>query len=144
MVYQPTTPWTCQCPSPDWSAAADSCVSTTDKNELNQGFPLEYAKQTTYYSLLDANNQLATRTLQYSDLFNYYYYYAALGCWKDNHPQKCQILANLCVLQLYNERSTVCQLYQYITNNGSLVSDYYKDEGWVQGVPWLYYKQKPS
>ena len=90
MVYSTsTTPWSCACPAPDWITAADSCVSSTDKNDLAAGFPIEYAKQITYYSLLDANDQIVTKTLAYSDLFSYYYYYAAIGCQKDNDPQKC-------------------------------------------------------
>jgi hypothetical protein len=75
---------------------------------LDKGFPIDVAKQITYYSVLDSNNALTTKALSYSDTFNYYYYYAAIGCWKELNPVSCQILANLCVLQLYDETSAVC------------------------------------
>ena len=73
-------------------------MSASDKNELEVGFPLDIAKSITYYSVLNQDNQLVTKNLPYSDTFNYFYYYASIGCWKDSDPQACQVLANLCVL----------------------------------------------
>ena len=55
----------------------------------------------------------------------------------------CQILANLCVLNLYNERTVACKLFQQLQKDETELSDqvtFYKDEGWKEGVPWLYYK----
>eukprot|EP00347_Sterkiella_histriomuscorum_P018733 403344384 len=139
-----TTPWSCQCPSPSWAAAANICVNTTDVQNLTSGFPLEFARQVTYNYVLDFNENRVTKILGYSDLFSYYYYYSAIGCWMDEDPQKCQILANLCVLQLYNEQSTVCQLFQYLTTLKTQANPFYDDAGWGEGLPWLYYAQKPS
>ena len=59
----------------------------------------------------------------------------------------CQILANLCVLNLYNERTVACKLFQQLQKDETELSDqvtFYKDEGWKEGVPWLYYKQTPQ
>lgn len=147
MVYNTqTTPWTCMCPSANWTSAANECVSVADQSQLANGYPLEYARQITYHSVLDINNQITTKSLSYSDLYNYYYYYAAIGCWKENDPTKCQILANLCVLQLYNEQSTVCQFFEYLVEDTGkpLANSYYNDKGWVDGLPWLYYYNSTS
>lgn len=38
-----------------------------------------------------------------SDVFSYFYYQSAVGCKIEKNQKQCQILANLCVLQLYNE-----------------------------------------
>ena len=56
--------------------------------------------------------------------------------------KKCQLLANLCVLQLYNEDATVCRLYKDAVSklNGS-VQPYYEDAGFKNGpMPWLFYE----
>lgn len=44
----------------------------------------------------------------------HYYLDAAVGCAEFKDVQKCQLLANLCVLQLYNTASVVCSLYRDI------------------------------
>ena len=119
-------------------------MSNIDVQKLNAGFPLTYAQQITYSYLLDVNDQRTSTTLAYSDLYNYYYYYSAVGCWIDEDPAKCQILGNLCVLQLYDEQATVCQLFEYITASRTEVNTFYNDAGWVDGMPWLYYEQAPS
>ncbi len=45
-------------------------------------------------------------------MMQYYYLDAAVGCTEFKNVQKCQLLANLCVLQMYNSDSVVCKLYK--------------------------------
>ena len=58
--------------------------------------------------------------------------------------QKCQLLANMCVMQMY-VKSTVCDLYKDTVeknDQGEAYPDYYKDKGFKRGVmPWLYYEE---
>ena len=42
----------------------------------------------------------------------YFYTKAAVGCAQWNNPKDCQILANLCVLYLYDENEPPCELYR--------------------------------
>ena len=54
----------------------------------------------------------------------------------------CQVLANLCVLQLYNEDTIACRLFRDLQRNEanpSVQEPFYDDEGWREGLPWLYY-----
>lgn len=100
MIYSKNTnPWACTC-GEGYISAADSCVSEKDKSNLDVGFSLVDARSITYYSVKNTNNEdnLETTTLAYSDIFNHYYLYAAIGCQVEKNPRKCQILANLCVL----------------------------------------------
>lgn len=46
-----------------------------------------------------------------SDLINYYYLDSAYNCMANNNNESCQILANLCVLQIYDENNPICKLY---------------------------------
>ena len=59
--------------------------------------------------------------------------------------KKCQLLANLCVLQLYNTDTVACKLYKdlvaNITDPTSLAyPENYNDDGFKIGMPWLYYE----
>lgn len=56
-------------------------------------------------------------------------------------------MANLCVLQLYNERTLACKLIRELQAAEKLPSaqePFYKDEGWRKNLPWLYYTQTPQ
>jgi hypothetical protein len=46
-----------------------------------------------------------------SALMIYFYYRVAFDCTVAKNPDACQVLANLCVLNLYNEDNAVCKLY---------------------------------
>ena len=46
-----------------------------------------------------------------SGAIQYYYLDAAVGCTEFGDVQKCQLLANMCVMQMY-VKSTVCDLYK--------------------------------
>ncbi|RKO82975.1 Meckelin, partial [Blyttiomyces helicus] len=51
--------------------------------------------------------------------------------------QGCEQLGNLCVLQLYDETTVVCQAYERIAETRSSTSESNYDA--PQGMPWLYY-----
>ena len=54
----------------------------------------------------------------------------------------CQVLSNLCVLQLYNEKETVCSFYRAMAFDNTDIpqaNSNYPDKGWIEGLPWLYY-----
>lgn len=66
-------------------------------------------------------------------------------------PQQCQVLANLCVLQLYNEQTLACKLFREImidredsNQKPSKATYIYQELGWVPDLPWLYYDQTPD
>lgn len=73
-----------------------------------------------------------------------------VGCSLQRNRKKCQLLANLCVLQLYDETSEICKYFKFlvserqadtsITKNGfSNIQPFYEDDGWKPDLPWLYY-----
>lgn len=55
----------------------------------------------------------------------------------------CQILANLCVLQMYDDTSSVCQIHQTLINARSFVTTN-NIYNWVPGQPWLYLAQNDA
>ena len=81
-----------------------------------------------------------------SGTIQYYYLDAAVGCAEFKDVQKCQLLANLCVLQLYNSAAEVCALYKNIVetlpdDTELAYPEYYIDDGFKMRMPWLYYEQ---
>lgn len=56
------------------------------------------------------------------------------------------MLANLCVLKLYNESSLECKLFREVmldredaNAKGPETLEAYTALGWTPGLPWLYY-----
>ena len=47
-----------------------------------------------------------------SDVFDRFYLQSAVGCAYHSEQRWCQVLANLCVLQLYNERTIPCRFFR--------------------------------
>lgn len=80
-----------------------------------------------------------------SDLINELYLNSVYNCISYENKKACQTFANLCVLQLYDESSTVCKLYSYLMSLRDLSSNINKvDKGSKLGLPWIYYKNSPS
>jgi hypothetical protein len=100
----------------------------------------------TFYSMVNSKGPLDPFTLN-SDVFEQFYVDAAVGCKYENSPQACQTLANLCVLQLYNEQTTACQLFKTIVRDEETQSDLrtqFNDANLKESLPWLYYAQSPK
>ena len=79
------------------------------KNVL--GGDLKFSKRVTYNFLLDKNTGARNNepvTIN-SEIFSQFFIKSAIGCNKDKNPLECQSLANLCVLQLYNENTVACE-----------------------------------
>ncbi|TPX67518.1 hypothetical protein SpCBS45565_g03723 [Spizellomyces sp. 'palustris'] len=71
-----------------------------------------------------------------SDVFASLFMKSVSQCLRQQIPQACQALANLCVLQLYDFSTAPCQVYQSIIRGQSSVVDTLDAP---QGLPWLYY-----
>lgn len=86
---------------------------------------------------------VAGKTLNSLTIQHYYLQAVSLctysGSDLENHY--CQLLANLCVLQLYLETSVVCKNYLDIINFRGVRNNTYNVENWVVGMPWIYYTQ---
>ena len=68
-----------------------------------------------------------------SGLFSYLYLKSAMNCQRYQNPQACQTLANLCVLTMYDEQQTACELYKQIT-----------EDGFMKGYPSIYMNKETN
>lgn len=132
-----TVPPTCACdPNKNFVDAAGQCLLTSFANEFTStasDFSESRAIQISYNSVETRNTGSGQWSLSLishnSGTMQYYYLDAAVGCSEFKDVKKCQLLANLCVLQLYNQASVVCSLYRDIVKNLDTLAypDYYVD-----------------
>lgn len=141
----------CECPSTH-RVSGNSCVLLSEYNsDFGKGYIQNIlASQITYQDFVNKTDE-SKPVVENSDVFNQLFAKAALGCKFQSDPQQCQVLANLCVLQLYNEQTLACKLYRMILMDREDApqqvksnSTYYADLGWTPGLPWLYYDQTPK
>ena len=106
-----TVPPSCECIADEYETAAGKCI----KNEYAEGFDTSNAQLVSYSAIetLTADGLWSVSPNTHtSGTMEYFYLDAAVGCVTFKDVQKCQLLANLCVLQVYNSASEVCRLYQ--------------------------------
>ena len=139
---------TCVCRE-EFKTAGDACISNEQAKSLSDdGFAedgLEFKVE--YNNVKQVGRSGSSTEALISDVFKHYYYQSAVGCRDYDDQRMCQILANLCVLNLYNERTIACKLFKALQKESERVASeqvtFYKDEGWKEGIPWLYYTQTP-
>ena len=145
MEYTKTSSgYDCQCKTGFKSAGVD-CVSDAQYNTLTGEISdIAKAKQVIYRNVIGPDGQIKESPPINSDLFNQYFTSAAIGCQTNTDPVKCQQLANLCVLQLYDRASEACAFYTLISSKIAATSNnIYNDISWKDGLPWLFYGTKP-
>lgn len=138
--------WQCQCKTEEGfkKAGDDACVTQAEYDSLSSnvlGGDLKFSKRVTYSFLIDkegnpTNNPI---TIQ-SEIYGQWFVKAAIGCNKDKDPQMCQALANLCVLQLYNESTVACEYIQDTIQTNAPDSN---NQEFRESMPWIRYKEDP-
>ena len=132
-----TVPPSCECDvNKGYVRAADRCVPETFTEQFTVStspFSESFANQVSYSAIEtqtgDGTWSLSTFAHQ-SGTLQYYYMDAAVGCTTFKDVKKCQLLANLCVLQVYNEDAVVCKLYKDALskqNDGIAYEEYYNN-----------------
>eukprot|EP00559_Dactyliosolen_fragilissimus_P005644 CAMPEP_0184870910 /NCGR_PEP_ID=MMETSP0580-20130426/39207_1 /TAXON_ID=1118495 /ORGANISM="Dactyliosolen fragilissimus" /LENGTH=275 /DNA_ID=CAMNT_0027373279 /DNA_START=237 /DNA_END=1064 /DNA_ORIENTATION=+ len=97
------------------------------------------------YADVKFNNDRGLPISLQSIIFSHFYLKVASGCEYAKGEgdailstiESCQTLANLCVMNMYDERSIPCAEYQMIVNKR--LTSYHGQEGWKTRMPWLYY-----
>ena len=65
--------------------------------------------------MVDPNKEeLQQVSIPNSDVFTVLQNQAIIGCQNDQQSEACQTLANLCVLQMYDQASTSCYIFQQL------------------------------
>lgn len=135
----------CECDSDQsYLPAGSGCVLSSAIAPIEAQYTRNRARQV-LYTENKGSTGTGLYTLDGSDTFDYFYYKSADGCRNHKSIQDCQALANLCVLQLYNMQTVVCQLFRdLVATVTEQASEANPDPGWKKGMPWLYYLSDPS
>jgi hypothetical protein len=78
---------------------------------------LNSGKNTNNFALNSDSSENAKTITIISSMINYYYLDSAFNCLYYENIKSCQNLANLCVIQMYDESNPVCILYNTINNS---------------------------
>jgi meckelin len=123
----------CECNSTLYTTSGNSCIPQSDTTLSS-----ESSSFIVTYPALQTANGIAPYTLTVSSTFQYFYLDSAYNCKTIKDPVSCQILANLCVLELYSFKSDICKLYRQITASRPNTTI---DDGWREGMAWIYYER---
>lgn len=131
--------YVCSCPSSyilTGVAAIEpqSCTETSLARDY-QALALQSAPLVTYYSYKSTVVLSQTILHYFTRAASYCAYY---GGAQDN--RYCQTLANLCVLQLYDDSTIVCQTFQSILSARGSQSHVNDILSWGLHLPWLSYQ----
>ena len=116
----------CGC-SQSYTQSGNYCIDNTDASSILSNYAVASAVAVDYL-FTETSQGLGTFALSSSSAFQYYYLKAGVDCQK-GAVIGCQVLANLCVLQLYNKGSTVCTLYESITATRNYANPTVQDSG---------------
>lgn len=110
-------PWECLCDLTAFTTAGDTCIPISESIFLTTSFPINTAKSITLnYAETSDPLQDSTISVSSSDTVDYLYLKSGYKCLKESDIESCNALANICVLQMYDQNNPACKLYNYIAS----------------------------
>lgn len=120
----------------------DICVDTTTWTSQQTSYSVLAGtsyQSVTYYSLESGTSDLTVN----SYVMSCYFQEAAYLCFKEENIKYCQVLANLCVLTLYNMAHPACSIYNTVMLSKSSITNA-TDSYHKENLPWLLYDSNYS
>ncbi len=110
-------PWACTCNKTITIEAGDYCVPIQGSQLITSTYPPNIAKSLQFGNLENIDKGVdGVVTIANSDTFDQLYLKNGYECLQNINAKSCQVLANLCVLQMYDYESQACRLYNYIND----------------------------
>jgi len=128
----------CRCPSGTHIAtlSGGGCVSVANATYISNIYDLAESARIDYgphqLQRLGAGPVVAA-----SALFAHYFLDSAVHCKLRRDVTSCQIMANLCVLTMFNKEHAACQLLLEVSEGSDAVSNNFPN--WKQNLPFLFY-----
>jgi hypothetical protein len=113
MIYDKNNAGNCICDT-NYVAAGGICLPSSKISLITQQYPLQNAKQIIFGNKETIDPKVDDSANAASDTIDYLYIKAADACLYNADIQQCHVLANLCVMQLYDPQNAICKLYKYI------------------------------
>jgi hypothetical protein len=108
-------PWECICDMTSFITAGDICLPINESIFLTTNYPINTAKSISMnYAETADPLQDSTISVSSSDTLDFLYLKSGYKCLKESNIESCNALANICVLQMYDQNNPACKLYNYI------------------------------
>ncbi|KAL9644222.1 hypothetical protein ABK040_005683 [Willaertia magna] len=129
----------CLCPT-GYQKWEKSCIYKDAYQNVNSKYPADTASSLTYTQVFENSRSGSASTETIKSYFFYQNFYrAAANCQQFSEAKSCQLLSNLCVLQLYDESTPACKMYFSILD--TIKQDRTNGfQGWKDGLPFLKYQ----
>lgn len=142
----------CECDwdgSGDWTQTGDAllsgqtCVEGSQANRINGIVTQSSAVEMNYFDVKDGKGSITPVTDIGSAWIRDLYLQSAVHCYyyqpnSEISQRACEALGNMCVLQLYNPASGVCEMFGEIYGDRSSSTN--NQDGWRTTLPWLEYE----
>jgi hypothetical protein len=103
------------CDMTRFTIAGDICIPISESIFFTTNFPINTAKSILFNKAETSDpNKDSSIFISNSDTIDYLYLKSGYKCLKENDFKSCNILANICVLQMYDQNNSACSLYNYI------------------------------
>jgi len=130
----------CVCPA-EYTLWNGNCLLSSVYQTIVGQYSIETASTVNYKQVYEtmAQKRKVTPSSQsvQSNIIYQQFFSSATKCKQTGDVTACNNLANMCVVQLYDEQSSACKLFD------SIISTYVDDTngypGWRSGMPWLTY-----
>eukprot|EP00158_Paraphelidium_tribonemae_P006667 Partr_v1_DN27926_c1_g1_i4_m11572 putative Transmembrane protein 67 len=134
------TGYACSCPVGFNVAAVNgSCIPSAAYAAINLDFPSSNIGLLQFTRLVSPTGA-SSQSIR-SEVISSMFVRVAAKCRYEYDEQSCQTLANMCVLQDYDDTlsSSTCKIYIAIARERGSLNDEYPD--WPKQLPWLYYNE---
>lgn len=91
------------------------------------------------YNPVETGSGTTSQTVTSSNTFEYLLPQALYECLQYRESTQCNILANLCVYQMYTESAAPCKAFINMQTSITTQQNSFYGEGWRTGLPWIYY-----
>ena len=135
-IYSTTKAGQCVC-NTSYVAAGNDCILSTDAQLVTNQNDNSLTISNVETLQINSDSSLSVN----ADIITFYYILVGYNCLTQSNITACEILANLCVLEMYKTSSPPCQLYISINNARSQVANGV-DANQRINMPWLYYKSE--
>lgn len=129
--YMQASAGTCAC-SAAYTQVNDVCLNTATYNDIQTTYPASSAYTVKYNDVESAAGGSTTSVT--SAVLSQWFYEAAVKCKRQAGVEWCQMLANMCVLQMYETSASACALFISLTT--ALTTHGF--QGWGSTYGYLY------
>ena len=133
----------CVCDAPDYTAApaGTQCLWTAHYTDVTGEYSIESAATVSFDAIVEDGSDAPSVSVV-SAVFEDLFPRAATTCKYATDTVGCQTLANLCVLQMYDEEAPACELFVAVADAAG--GDTHNFDNWAEAMPWLYYTNVAS